>query len=182
MSAGYQIRNQNAIHFVTFAVVDWVDVFTRREYGDLVLKSLNHCRIEKGLNVHAWCLMSNHLHLIISAREGFALSDILRDFKKFTSTAITEAIKENTRESRRNWMLWLFESAGDKNSRNKNYQFWRQDNHPVELTDRDMTTQRLDYLHHNPVVAGLVAEPEHYLYSSALDYAGGTGPIPIDFL
>jgi putative transposase len=79
---GYQIRNQNAIHFVTFSVVEWVDVFTRTAYADIVVDSLKFCQHKKSLNIHAWCLMSNHIHLIISARETYKLSDILRDFKK----------------------------------------------------------------------------------------------------
>ena len=76
---GYKIRNQAAIHFITFAVVEWVDVFTRKDYRDIVLESLKHCQAEKGLLLHCWCIMSNHLHLIISAKNN-DLSDILRDF------------------------------------------------------------------------------------------------------
>ena len=61
-----------------------LDVFTRKDYRDIVLDSLRHCQNEKGLLLHAWCIMSNHLHMIVSGKEG-SLSDILCDFKKFTS-------------------------------------------------------------------------------------------------
>ena len=122
---GYKIRNQAAIHFITFAVVEWVDVFTRKEYCDIVLESIRHCQNERGLLVHAWCIMSNHLHLVISAK-NHNLSDILRDFKKFTSKQIITAIGANQHESRRDWMLRIFREEGLKNSRNTNYQFWRQ--------------------------------------------------------
>lgn len=64
---GYKIHNPESIHFVTFAVVEWVDVFTRQAYRDIVLESLRFCQKEKGLFVHGWCLMSNHIHLVISA-------------------------------------------------------------------------------------------------------------------
>lgn len=104
MDSGYKIRNQNGIYFVTFAVVEWVDVFTRKMYADMVVESLRFCQCEKGLRIHAWCIMSNHIHLIISAEEN-SLSDILRDFKKFTSRKVIKAIEENLLESRRNWML-----------------------------------------------------------------------------
>ena len=113
---GYKIRNKEAIHFITFAVVEWVDVFTRKDYAHLVVESLQYCQKEKGLTIYAWCLMSNHLHLIVSAAERFALSAILRDFKKFTSSTILKAIEQNPQESRQNWMLWLFKAAGAKNS------------------------------------------------------------------
>src|SRR5882672_8497949 len=84
---GYKIRNQAAIHFITFAVVEWIDVFTRKEYRDIVLESIKYCQAEKGLLLHCWCIMSNHLHLIASAKNN-NLSDILRDFKKFTGKQV----------------------------------------------------------------------------------------------
>lgn len=166
---GYKIRNQSAIHFITFAVVEWVDVFTRKEYRDIVLESIRYCQAEKGLLVHSWCIMSNHLHLVISAKNE-NLSDVLRDFKKFTSKKIVEAIAANEKESRRDWMLRIFQTEGDKNSRNKNYQFWRRDNQPQELYSPAFIFQKINYIHNNPVEAGLVERQEHYLYSSAKDY------------
>jgi len=72
------------VHFITFAVVEWLDVFTRKENRDILLDSIRYCQKEKGLAVHAWCIMSNHLHLVISSKNG-SLSDGLRDFKKFMS-------------------------------------------------------------------------------------------------
>jgi len=100
---GYKIRNKEGIHFITFAVVKWVDVFTRKEYRDIVIDSIKHCQANKGLVLHCWCLMSNHIHLVVSAKEHNT-SDILRDFKKFTSKQIIQAIKEHPKESRREWM------------------------------------------------------------------------------
>jgi REP element-mobilizing transposase RayT len=149
---GYKIRDQQGIYFITFAIVEWVDVFTRKEYAAIVIESLRYCIQHKGLKVHAWCLMSNHVHLIISTEKG-NISDVLRDFKKFTSKAIIEAIENNKEESRKNWMLWIFKKAGEKNSRNNDYQFWRQDNHPVQLETIAFTLDKLNYLHNNPVKA-----------------------------
>jgi len=169
LQGGYKIRNQAAIHFITFAVVEWVDVFTRKGYRDIVLESIQHCQDFRGLLLHCWCIMSNHLHLIVSARNK-DLSDILRDFKKFTSKQIIKTISESKQESRREWMLQIFSEHGEKNSRNKNYQFWRQDNQPQELYSSSFVFQKLNYIHNNPVKAGIVEKPEHYLYSSAKDY------------
>ncbi|MBB1284574.1 transposase [Flavisolibacter sp. BT320] len=118
---GYKIRNQQAIHFITFAVVEWVDVFTRKAYRDMLIDSLRHCQQQKGLVLHAWCIMSNHVHLLASAHEN-NLSDILRDFKKFTSKQIITAIQANAQESRKAWMLRIFLQAGEANGRNKTYQ------------------------------------------------------------
>jgi putative transposase len=166
---GYKIRNQAETHFVTFAVVEWVDVFTRKEYRDILIDSIRYCQAEKDLVMHCWCIMSNHVHMISSAKNN-DLSDILRDFKKFTSKQIIKAILNNQHESRREWMLNIFREAGAENSRNNEYQFWRQDNRPQELYSPKFTLQKINYIHNNPVVAGIVEKPEEYLYSSARDY------------
>src|SRR5215210_876954 len=102
---GYKIRDQHAVHFITFVPVaigiEWIDVFTRRTYSDIVIQSLLYCINNKGLKLHGWCIMSNRVHLIISAANG-NLSDILRDFKKFTSKEIITEIENNKQESRKN--------------------------------------------------------------------------------
>ena len=100
---------------------------------------------------------------------GYALSDVLRDFKKFTATQILKSI-ENEPESRREWLLYMFKFYAKHNSDNRHYQFWQQDNHPIALWTLAVIWQKLTYIHDNPVRAGHVAEPWHYLYSSASDY------------
>jgi putative transposase len=175
MSTKYKIRDQQQLYFLTFAVVRWVDVFTRREYKDLLLESLRYCQQHKGLELYAYVIMPNHVHLIAGVAEGGNLSGVMRDLKKFTSSAILKAIRENPQESRREWMLWLFRSEGQHNPNNTHYQFWQQDNHPIELSTNEMLQQRMDYLHYNPVEAGFVSSPEDYLYSSARDYCGEKG-------
>jgi putative transposase len=113
------------------------------------------------LLVYAWCIMSNHFHMIASTKEGYNLSDILRDFTKHTSKRIMAEIEANPQESRKNWRVWIFQSAGKKNSNNKNHQFWQQDNHPIELSTNAMIDQRLHYIHMNSVKECIIDEPEH---------------------
>ena len=172
MSRKYKILDQGALYFVTFSVINWLDVFTRREYKDIFLESVRYCQKNKGLEVCAYCIMSNHIHMIIGRHGDPNLEHIIRDIKKFTSTQIIDGIKNNPQESRKELFLWLFERAGKANSNNTNYQFWQQHNHPVELSTNEMVDQRLNYIHNNPVEAGIVLSPEHYLYSSAINYAG----------
>ena len=180
---GFKIRNQSAVHFITFSVVEWVDVFTRRCYCDIVIDSLRYCQDNKGLLVHCWCIMSNHVHLILSAKEN-NLSDILRDFKRFTSRNIVSAIIDHSGESRKNWMVDIFKQRGDGNKRNEKYQFWQQENHPIEIFSLEFIGQKVCYIHNNPVKAGFVRSPENYTYSSAIDYAmrEQCGLLKIDFL
>ncbi len=182
-SGGYKIRNQFAVHFLSFAVVEWVDVFTRPIYQDILLDSLRHCQSKRGLILNAWCLMPNHIHLVGSAGKG-NLSSILRDFKSFTSTKIVEAIIENRQESRRDWMLSIFRNCGQANSRNNEFQFWRQDNQPKECFSVPFTMQKIKYIHENPVSAGLVWTATDYRLSSAIDYQAGKrcGLLEVDIL
>ncbi|MGV3503411.1 MAG: REP-associated tyrosine transposase [Adhaeribacter sp.] len=174
MPSKYLLSNPEGIYFITFATVQWADVLTRPHYKNIMVESLRYCQEKKGLDLYAWCLMTNHVHLIASARESFKLSEILRDFKKYTAKKLILAL-QNPEESRKNWLLWLCRAAGQRNVNNQEYQLWQQDNHPVELTTNTMMTQRLDYLHKNPVKEGIVFEAENYVYSSAIDYAGGKG-------
>ncbi|MVN77231.1 transposase [Hymenobacter sp. HMF4947] len=103
---------------------------------------------------------------IISSKTE-SLSSILRDLKRHTAKEVLRAIEENAQESRREWMRWLLEYAGQRNAHNTTYQFWQQSSHPIELPSTDLRQQRLAYLHRNPVVAGLLAMPEDLLHSSA---------------
>ena len=182
-TGGYKIINKEAIHFVTFAVAEWVDVFTRREYKDILIDSLKYCQKEKGLVLYAWCIMSNHVHLAAAAKCN-DLSDILRDLKKFTAKQIIKAIEESKTESRKEWMLAVFKKAGAQNSRNTENQFWRQDNQPKEMYSSNFIKQKLDYIHNNPVEEGVVDKAEEYIYSSARDYYHGknTGLLEIEWL
>ena len=124
----------------------------------------------------------NHVHLIARAKEGFLMPDIMRDLKKFTSKRLIESILANDQESRKEWMLSIFKVSGEYNINNKNYQFWRQDNKPIELWSHDVIQQKLQYIHQNPVEAGFVTEAEHWKYSSAIDYSGGKGLLDIVYL
>jgi putative transposase len=119
--------------------------------------------------------------MIISSNGENKQEDIIRDFKKYTSKRCLELIESNN-ESRKNWMKWIFGSAGKRNSNNTKYQFWRQDNHPIELDSNKMMQQKLDYIHDNPVVEGIVDVAEEYLYSSARNYAGRPGLIAVELI
>lgn len=173
MSIKYKFRNPDGTYFVTFAVVHWIDVFTRNCYRELFLESLKYCQDNKGLRVHAYVIMTNHVHLIISS-SGDPLEHIMRDLKKFTSSRIIKTIRSNPSESRREWLLKAFREAGSRNSNNKYFQFWQQDNHPIELLSKRMFDQKLNYIHNNPVAQGLVTKAEDFPWSSAVNIRYGS--------
>jgi putative transposase len=165
-------------YFLTLTVVDWVDIFTRPVYKHIMIDSLSHCIRERGLEVNAWVLMSNHLHLVASATGVDSLSDILRDMKKFTSKKIVQTV-QLVPESRRDWLMHRFEYAGKYDPKIKNYKFWQDGNEPKEIQTFPFLKQKIDYIHNNPVRAEIVSEPQHYLYSSAIDYCGAQGILPV---
>ena len=159
----------NGSYYLTITVFGWIDLFTRIELRDIIIDSLKYCIKQKGLNVYAYVIMSNHLHLIVNCNEPFQLKDTIRDFKKFTSKAIIAEI-ENGSESRKEWLLSMFLNAGAASKENKTNKVWQSGNHALELYSEYFVWQKVNYIHNNPVKAKIVLKPEEYLYSSAQNY------------
>lgn len=169
MSTKYKFLNPDGCYFVTYAVVSWVDVFTRNAYKDILIESWKYCQQQKGLLIHAYVVMTNHVHMIISRNSSVSLESIMRDTKKYTSSKVLESIKKES-ESRKEWMLNIFNQAGLNNSNNKIFQFCQQDNHPIECDTAQILEQKMEYIHENPVRVGFVEKAEDWVYSSAGDY------------
>ncbi len=181
MSRKYKFFNKHKPYFVTYGIIDWIDVFTRNVYKNIMIDSWNYCIKNKGLNIHVWCIMTNHIHMIVSSRED-ELSNIMRDMKGFTSKALKKAISNNPKESRKKWMLNLMKEVGSNNNNNKSFQLWQQHNHPLILNTNSIFEQKMKYIHNNPVKAGFVDKPEDYRYSSARNYLGLKGLIDVELI
>jgi REP element-mobilizing transposase RayT len=180
MSTGYQIKDQEALHFMTFQIVDWVDIFTRKIYKDIIIDSFKYSIENKGFQLFAFVIMSNHVHLIAHSRIG-CLSENVRDIKKFTSKKIVETML-TVPESRRDWIISRFKYNASKHKRNKEVQVWTHENHAIQLFSNKFIKEKIEYIHYNPVRAGIVERPEDYLYSSARNYASLDAPIDIPVL
>ena len=165
---------KNTTYYLTLTVVGWVDVFTRNSHKDALIESLRYCIKNKGLNVYAYCLMTNHLHMVVNCNEPFQLKDVIRDFKRHTVKTIIDQII-NKPESRREWILREFEAAADKTDRNKTYKFWKSGNHAIELFTEKFVWEKINYIHNNPVKEKFVKNPQEWLYSSASNYWYGEG-------
>ncbi len=116
----------------------------------------------------------SHIHMIIGSKKD-KLEDIIRDMKKHTSLKLRSSIKNNNFESMKEWMMWMMERAGKKNSNNSDWQFWQQHNKPTKIKDQEMFDKTLEYIHQNPVQAGFVTRPEDWKYSNARDFCGLKG-------
>jgi len=183
MSNRYKITDPHGIHFITLTVVGWIDIFSRKKYRDMIIENLKYCQENKGLLVHAYVIMTNHIHLVVSSNEQSKLTDILRDFKSYTAKSILNDIPKNKLESRKGWLMYLFGYFAKKNRRDYEHQFWQSDNHPIELTSTKFIRQKIDYIHNNPVRAGWVSYPQHYIYNSASNYfEDGNGILKVSIL
>ena len=127
------------------------------------------------MEIFAWCIMTNHVHLIFRIVNGLLPEQVMGDFKRFTSKKIVSEITENPRESRREFLLACFKESASKSSNVEGYQFWQHDNHPIELWSNKVIAEKINYIHNNPVEKGLVYRPEDYVYSRARDYSGEKG-------
>jgi putative transposase len=155
---------EGKLYFATLTVAGWIDVFNRREYLDELIESIKFCQKKKGLLLYCYVIMPSHMH-IIAARHGARLGDVLRDLKSYTATSLFDIIDKHPGESRKEWMQYLFKYFG--RGVNQERQFWQHTNHPIELYSPKVISQKVEYIHNNPVKAGIVSQPEHCLYSSA---------------
>lgn len=174
MSEKYKTHS-DGLYFVSFSVVGWIDVFTRREYQEILVDSITYCQQHKNLKIYCYCIMPSHVHFITYSENG-EISNVLRDLKSYTAKQIIKAIEENPTESRKEWMLNKFEYHGKNSPQKQKMQFWKHDNHPFFLYSNKMIQQKVDYIHNNPVEAGFVNEPKEWRLSSA----NGQSPIKSD--
>ena len=174
-------NNRQACYFITFNTVDWVDIFIRPVYKQVIVHTLNHFIDNKGLSVHAWCLMSNHLHLLAQAKEGHTIGEIEKEYKSFTNAKILEAI-DTEPEARKEWMLARFENFATRLGLLKKFQVWQNCTNPVYIDTRNISTtlEYFQFIHDNPVRDRIVDMAIDYSYSSARDYAGMKGLVNVN--
>jgi len=180
MATGYKITEQDKLYYLTFQIVGWVDIFTRKVYREIAIESLQYCQKNKGLEIFAYVIMSNHIH-IMARSETCDLSGTIRDFKNFTSRKFLTIIDSGI-ESRSDWMKIVFEYH-TRLKKNQTNQIWTHENHAEIIYSQKFIEQKIAYNHNNlvkrsheafasnPVRAGIVEKPEDYLYSSARNYA-----------
>jgi len=162
----FRITTPDELYFVTLTTVGWVDVFTRNDYKNILVENLAYCQLNENLEIYSYVIMSNHIHMICR-RQDKDLNELLGRFKSYSAKQIIKAIENNPQESRKEWLLYLFNYFAKANNQYSKNHFWQYTNHPVLLYSNDVIKQKMDYIHSNPVRAGLVNEPENYIYSSA---------------
>jgi REP element-mobilizing transposase RayT len=170
MRSRYAIREAHAAYFVTSTIVEWLPVFTTTACCNILAQSLIHCRERKALQIHAWVILDNHFHAILS---GPDLAKTVRDLKRFTARTLLEQIKAERRE----WLLNQLAYYCSAHKVASEHQVWQEGVHPQSISGDEMMLQKLDYIHNNPVLRGLVVAPEHWRYSSAHEWLTGANPV-----
>ena len=155
-------ENENKIHFLTITIIEWIDIFTKPEYFKMIIDSLKYCRKNKGLLLYEFVIMTNHLHLIAKATEGYKLSQIISDFKKHTTR---EILKELEKDNRR-YILNLIKNSFSKKKDYQN-QIWQRENYPELIFNEKFLNEKINYIYNNPVKKEFVIKQEDWKYSSA---------------
>ena len=175
MRSRYKIAELEAPHFITCTIVGWLPVFTRAKYFDIIIASLTFCRKQKGLRLHAYVILDNHLHLMVSSDN---LSQVIRDFKRHTAKGILALGRQDDKQ----WLLKQFEFFKCGHKVESSHQVWQEGVHPQAITSEEMLRQKLDYIHFNPVKIGLLDCPADWRYSSARNFSGSEGVLEIDVI
>jgi REP element-mobilizing transposase RayT len=111
MSEKYKTSEKEKAYFVTFTIVEWIKVLQDDSIKMIIVDAIKYYQKKRGLVIYAYCIMSNHVHLIAQSDGKDSLSEILRDVKKFTSRAITKKLKvKNSLDG--NKALDIFINAG----------------------------------------------------------------------
>jgi REP element-mobilizing transposase RayT len=176
MSEKYKTAEKEKAYFVTFTTFDWVKVLQDDDYKMIIVNSIRYYQQNRGLLVYAYCIMSNHVHLIIQSNGQETVSEVLRDLKKFTSKEIIKKLEIGVNNET---LLIKFNKAGENLKRIKNYKVWQDGNHAKVLYSNSFIWQKLNYIHNNPVKAGIVENPEEYLYTSARNYSDLDGLLDV---
>jgi putative transposase len=166
----HSLNNKSKPHSIVLSVVHDIDVFTQQRYREVLIEMLNFFVVKRGLNLHAWSIMSDHVNLIISANDGFELEKMISDLKKYTARIILISMQANFTDRIKDRMLCLFKWTGAERGSVENSRFWKEDNQLIELTTNEMTVSKIMSLHNKPVCEGLVWKADQYKYSSAINY------------
>jgi REP element-mobilizing transposase RayT len=158
-------KEENA-YFVTTTVMHFDRIFSLGDiYNDILINSLKYLICEQEIKLHAYVIMPSHIHLIVQFPKGESLIDFMRDFKKFTSTKIRQQLEKD----RHNEIIEKLK-ANSVGFKKQIFKFWMERYDDLVLTSRRIFTTKLNYIHYNPVKAGLVNEPTDWKYSSARYY------------
>jgi len=168
----YKIYNETAPHFITCTILHWIPLFTRPATVQIILDSLAHRQQTRDLKVYAYVILENHLHLVLQSP---CLSKEIASFKSYTARLLIDYLTEQKVHK----LLTQFHFFKKRHKKDRQYQIWEEGYHPEEIQSDSMLVQKINYIHQNPVKRGYVDCAEDWRYSSARNYQGETGLLPV---
>ena len=168
----YKIFENTEAYFLTCTIVGWIPLFFNPGILKIALDSIQYLTKLNRWRLYAYVIMENHLHLVASSEH---LSKEVGDFKSFTARSIVDYLKEQNDVH----ILKQLEHLKLRHKKESTYQVWQEGSHPQAIHDDKMMSQKIEYIHLNPVRRGYVDEPAQWRYSSARNYAGEKGLIDV---
>ena len=168
----YKIYEPDKPHFLTSTVINWLPIFTRPNTTQIILDSFCYLQQTQAVKLYAYVILENHLHWIAQADD--LNKEIIR-FKSYTAKMLIRYFE--THKVKR--ILDELRFRKKQHKQDRQYQLWEEGSHPQCLQNLDMLRQKVDYIHLNPVKRGYVDDAVHWRYSSARNYAGMDGMIPV---
>ena len=154
---------QGHLYFITTTVLDFEKVFSfGNKYYEIVISNLKQQLNQYQTSLYAYVLMPNHFHLIVHTPVGKSLSDFMRDLKKYSSIQIKEELENDGKQEFINILMMKSGFGG--------YKLWMDRFDDVILYTDKVIQTKVDYIHNNPVKAGLVKMVTDWKYSSARNY------------
>lgn len=155
--------NQDNTYFITSSVLGLRKVFSIHEtYYSILIESLYFTRKKYTSYIIAYVLMPNHIHVILTMNNGKSVSDYMRDFKRHTSKEIVKLLRKDKKDK---LLQDLYKLGGTGN-----YRLWKDRFDDLIITNEKTLKIKIDYIHNNPVEAGLVENITDWKYSSARNY------------
>ena len=175
MGLRFRLNDTSCAFFITTTVVEFSKIFAKESNLEILVENLGFCREKYGFRLLAYVFMPTHIHLIVWPKENSSVSDFMRDFKKFTSKRIKDKLK-----AEKHPLLKVFRTAA-AGYKNQVFKLWMDRFDCVAVCSKKVLDTKVNYIHYNPVEAGLVSKPEDWKYSSAAAYALHSQiPIAID--
>ncbi len=151
----------NHPQFITITVHEWKHLLKPDKYKQIVVDSLAFLVEQERIKLFAFVIMDNHMHIVWQTQRNLTQSAVQRDFLKFVAQKIKFDLIENHPKVLEKFAV---------NHSDRQYQFWKRNSLSVGLSSPALFEQKLEYIHHNPVKAGLCLLPEEYYWSSARFY------------
>jgi putative transposase len=164
MKSQHPASPQNPPEFVTVTCLEWKRVLKEDRFKDIIISSLSFLSTENRVTIYAFVLMPNHMHFVWRIHRGHRRENVQRDFLGFTSKQILRVLKNENAP---------LQKALFVNAKDRKYQVWERNSWKIVLYSARVMWQKINYVHMNPVRAGLCAWPEDYVYSSAAFYFYG---------